>query len=153
MRCHYRIFNTRNIRETIDTVARDPYYHLFNQYVFILLTKMRTETKTVPSTIHYFHSKSNTFTIDNLISFICPVVSHFSWNAVKYTLKQGRKANISHSKRRFHFTNRSLRIPYYFVEIWTPLKPKNKNDALIGARYIPLCGDLIGASNIPVSVR
>ena len=26
---------------------------------------------------------------------------------------------------------------HYFVEIWTPLKPKNKNDALIGAKYIP----------------
>ena len=47
------------------------------------------------------------------------------------------------------------------VEIWTPLKPKNKNDTLIGARYIPQCGDLIdakkhtlndliSASNIPL---
>ena len=34
--CHYRIFNLRNIREI----------HLFNRYVFILLTKMRTKTKT-----------------------------------------------------------------------------------------------------------
>ena len=25
----------------------------------------------------------------------------------------------------------------FSLEIWTPLKPKNKNDALIGARYIP----------------
>ena len=33
--------------------------------------------------------------------------------------------------------NRSLRVLYCFVEIWTPLKPKNKSDALIGARYIP----------------
>ena len=38
--CHYRIFNLRNIREI----------HLFNRHVFILLTKMRTKTKTVPST-------------------------------------------------------------------------------------------------------
>ena len=29
-------------------------------------------------TIHHFHSMSNTFTIGNLISFICPVVSNFS---------------------------------------------------------------------------
>ena len=27
-----------------------PYYHLFKRYVIILLRKMRTETKTVPST-------------------------------------------------------------------------------------------------------
>ena len=43
------IFNTRNIRETIDSFARGPYYHLFKRYVLILSTKMRTETKTVPS--------------------------------------------------------------------------------------------------------
>ena len=36
-----------------------------------------------------------------------------------------------------HFMNHSLRIPLYFAEILTPLTPKNKNDALIGARYIP----------------
>ena len=28
--------------------------------------------------------------------------------------------------------NFSLRIPHYFIEIWTPLKPKCKNDTLIG---------------------
>ena len=53
-RCHYWIFNTRNIRETIDSFARGPYYHLFKRYVFILLTKMRTGTKTVPSTWFIF---------------------------------------------------------------------------------------------------
>ena len=47
--CHYLMFNTYNIRETIDSFARGPYYHLFKRYVFILLTKMRTQTKTVPS--------------------------------------------------------------------------------------------------------
>ena len=46
MRCHYWIFNTRNIRETIDSFASGSYYHLFKRYLFILLTKMRTETKT-----------------------------------------------------------------------------------------------------------
>ena len=35
---------------TIDSFARGPYYHLFQRYVFILLTKMWTETKTVPLT-------------------------------------------------------------------------------------------------------
>ena len=44
--CRYWIFNTRNIRETIDSFASGSYYHLFKRYVFILLTKMRTETKT-----------------------------------------------------------------------------------------------------------
>ena len=47
--CHYWMFNTYNIRETIDSFARGPYYHLFKRYMFILLTKMRTQTKTVPS--------------------------------------------------------------------------------------------------------
>ena len=37
MRCHYRTFNTRNIRETIDSFARGPYVHLFNRYVFTLM--------------------------------------------------------------------------------------------------------------------
>ena len=31
-----------------------PYYHLFKRYVFLLLTKMRTETRTVPSTSYIF---------------------------------------------------------------------------------------------------
>ena len=43
-----------NIRETIDSFVRGPYYHLFKRYVFILLIKIRTETKTVPSTKHIF---------------------------------------------------------------------------------------------------
>ena len=30
-------FNTRNIRETIDSFARGHTFHLFNRYVFILL--------------------------------------------------------------------------------------------------------------------
>ena len=38
------------IRETINSFASGPYYYLFQRYVFILLTKMRTEAKIVPST-------------------------------------------------------------------------------------------------------
>ena len=52
--CHHWIFNTRNIRETIDSFARGPHHHLLKRYVFILLTKMQTETKTVPSTWYTF---------------------------------------------------------------------------------------------------
>ena len=33
MRCHYWIFNTRNIRQTIDSFTRDSYYHLFKRCV------------------------------------------------------------------------------------------------------------------------
>ena len=43
--CHYQIFNLRNIREI----------HLFDRYVFILLTKMRIKTKTVPSNWYFFN--------------------------------------------------------------------------------------------------
>ena len=58
--CHYWMFNTYNIRETIDSFARGPYYHLFKRYVFILLKKMQIETKTVPSTLYIFDvSKSH----------------------------------------------------------------------------------------------
>ena len=39
-----------NIRETIDSFAGRLYHYLFNRYVFILLTKIRSETKIVPST-------------------------------------------------------------------------------------------------------
>ena len=62
MKCHYWMFNTYNIRETIDSFARGPYYHLFKRYVFILLTKMRTETKTVPSTWYIFNFQGCTHT-------------------------------------------------------------------------------------------
>ena len=65
-------------------------------------------------------------------------------SSIAFLIKRGKihvekieKVNISHSKRWFHFTNRSLRIPHYFVEILTPPQPWSKNDALIGARYIP----------------
>ena len=59
MGCHYRIFNLRNIREI----------HLFNRYVFILLTKMRTKTKTVPSTWYIFKVQKCTHT-DLYVSYI-----------------------------------------------------------------------------------
>ena len=44
-----------NIRETIDSFARRLCYYLFKRYVFILLTKMRSETKIVPSTWNIFN--------------------------------------------------------------------------------------------------
>ena len=37
-------------------------FHLFNRYVFILLTTMRTETKTVPSTSYIFNVQGCTHT-------------------------------------------------------------------------------------------
>ena len=37
-------------------------FHLFNRYVLILLTKMRTETKTVPSTWYIFNAQGCTHT-------------------------------------------------------------------------------------------
>ena len=49
------MFSARNIRETFDSFARVYTFHLFSWYVFILLTKMRTETKTVASTWYIFN--------------------------------------------------------------------------------------------------
>ena len=43
-----------NLQETIDSFAGGPNYHLFQRYVFILLTKLRTEPKTVPLTSYIF---------------------------------------------------------------------------------------------------
>ena len=48
------IFNTHNIRETIGSFARGPYYHLLKRYVFILLVIVWTKTKTVTSVSHSF---------------------------------------------------------------------------------------------------
>ena len=95
-------------------------------------------------TIHYLHSMSNTFPMSNLISFICPVVSYFSWSAVKYRLK---------TQKSQHFSFQILRTALSESRI-TSLKfehlsnQRTKKDALIGARYIPSCGDLIGARYI-----
>ena len=59
-RCHYQIFNLRNIREI----------HLFNRYVFILLTKMRTKTRTFLSTWYIFNVQKCTHTDFPLVSYI-----------------------------------------------------------------------------------
>ena len=50
--CHYQIFNLRNIREI----------HLFDRYMIIFLTKMRTKTKTVPSNWYIFNVQRCTHT-------------------------------------------------------------------------------------------
>ena len=67
--------------------------------------------------------------------------------------RKHRKANISHSKRWFHFANRSPRVPPVLRWNFNTSQTKEQNDALIGARYIPWCGDLIGVSNMPFSIR
>ena len=58
--CHYWIFNLRNIREI----------HLFNRYVFIFLTKMRTKTRTFLSTWYIFNVQKCTHTDFPLVSYI-----------------------------------------------------------------------------------
>ena len=58
--CHYWIFNLRNIREI----------HLFNRYVFILLTKMRTKTRTFLSTWYIFNVQKCTHTDFPLVSYL-----------------------------------------------------------------------------------
>ena len=63
--------NKGNIQETIDSFACGLYYRLFKRYVFILLTKMWTETKTVPLTWNIFNvSRSHHITLPlSLLSF------------------------------------------------------------------------------------
>ena len=63
MRCHYRIFLKRAIFEKELTALHVVHsFYLFNRYVFILLTKLRTETKTVPSTWYIFNVQGCTHT-------------------------------------------------------------------------------------------
>ena len=54
--CLYRFYqsNKSRCRCKWDLTRRCPRYHLFKRYVFILLTKLQTETKTVPSTWYIF---------------------------------------------------------------------------------------------------
>ena len=54
-RCRCKLDATIWETVTIDSFARVRTFHLFNRYVFILLTKMRTDTKTVPSTWYIFN--------------------------------------------------------------------------------------------------
>ena len=54
MRCRYWIFNTRNIQETIDSLARGPYYSLFKRYVFILSTKNAEQDQNCSFDLIYF---------------------------------------------------------------------------------------------------
>ena len=46
-------------------------FHLFNQYVFILVSKMRTETKTVPSTSSFFNVQGCTHTDFHICASCC----------------------------------------------------------------------------------
>ena len=46
-------------------------FHLFNQYVFILVTKMRTETKTIPSTSSIFNVQGRTHTDFHICASCC----------------------------------------------------------------------------------
>ena len=46
-------------------------FHRFNRYVFILLTKMRTETKTVPSTWYIFNVQGCTHTNFHICALYC----------------------------------------------------------------------------------
>ena len=72
MRCHYRTFNTRNIRETILTALHLVHtFHLFSRYVFTLLTKMWTGTKTVPSTWYIFNVQGCSHTDFHICALYC----------------------------------------------------------------------------------
>ena len=51
-------------------------FHLFNRYVFILLTKMRTETKTVPSTWYIFNVQGCTRTYFSILPYIVIGLMH-----------------------------------------------------------------------------
>ena len=46
-------------------------FHLFNRYVFILLTTMRTETKTVPSTSYMFNVQGCTHADFHICAIYC----------------------------------------------------------------------------------
>ena len=58
-------------------------FHRFNRYVFILLTKMRTETKTVPSTWFIFNVQGCTHT--SICALYC--YRHSSWGTSEFLAK------------------------------------------------------------------
>ena len=66
------IFKTRAIFEKKLTALHVVHsFYLFNRYVFILLTKLRTETKTVPSTWYIFNVQWFTHTDFHICALYC----------------------------------------------------------------------------------
>ena len=66
------IFKTRAIFEKKLTALHVVHsFYLFNRYVFILLTKLRTETKTVPSTWYIFNVQGCTHTDFHICALYC----------------------------------------------------------------------------------
>ena len=78
-----------------------------------------TEQKTPFSriTIHYFHSMNNTFTLSNLMSFICPTVSYFPQKARKIRTKITEKPA---------FLNVDARRPLRFARQYILKKSKDQ---------------------------
>ena len=77
-------------------------------------------------TIHYFHSMNNTFTLSNLMSFICPTVSHFPQKARKIRIKITEKPA---------FLNVDAMSSPFRASVFVEKNPKIKKKAPIGARY------------------
>ena len=73
-RCKWDATTTRAIFEKQLTALHVGHeFHLFNWYVFILMRKMRTETKTVPSTWYIFKVQGCTHTD----FYICTLYCHW----------------------------------------------------------------------------
>ena len=73
-RCKWDATTTRAIFEKQLTALHVGHeFHLFNRYVFILMRKMRTETKTVPSTWYIFKVQGCTHTD----FYICALYCHW----------------------------------------------------------------------------
>ena len=111
-------------------------------------------------TTHYFQSMSNMFTIGNLVSFTCPVESHFS--IFKYTLKAQKSQHFSFFKMSPFYEPFSLNPALLrwnlntsqtkeqkrrsdWCEIRTLMRPSDWCE-------IHTLNDLISARNIPLSI-
>ena len=71
-RCKWDATTTRAILEKqLTTLHVGHEFHLFNRYVFILMRKMRTETKTVPSTWYIFKVQRCTHTDFYICALYC----------------------------------------------------------------------------------
>ena len=129
MRCHYWIFNTRNIRETMDSFGRGSYYHLFKRYLFILLKKMRTETKTrgaLGFSVFWFQ-----LFFRSVFWFLCQKIRFFGFG-VHCSLRIFR---FSASGFRF-----SRKIPAGF-RIWYPMQFSDLiSDAVFNFSYLTYLG-------------
>ena len=115
--------------------------------MFILLTKMWTKTRNMDQDQKCRPRPKLFLRLDIFLTFLDHITITYLRKSFIQIAKSNKHANngiwihpwpntndstrslstgIENIHKITHLTIHSLRIPHYFVEIWTPLKPKNK---------------------------